>query len=408
MMMSLSVFAKKHFMTISIILCFLLPPLGVTLMLLIGCYSLNKAWKNRLKVNLTPGLFLLCCMFISSLGAGVVMKDHSYFLVSALMLAYIGLYIKITKECVMKTFSVYKWITIYGCLYFYGLYPFQEVTIHPTIKNYLAGTALLGVGDVNHYPRLIGAAYNPNFSVTILLLGLAFLLAELLKNLRNAAYVKVGFQSIAIIAIIHAIILTGSRAGFATMSIIFVLFCFRWNKVVTLLFTLMLAVQYKFILEWMPRNENLFESAETRKDIWKKSFDLWQEYPLFGMTPLGFREEYVYMFHEEIPHAHNLFLAMFAEYGALGGVALIVVVLINIYKASSLFLIKYQSLNLDTFLLSLPVIFLTGIFDYVIFSPQVAVMAILLMASWDKYTARIPLWDLQFFSIPYERYRYYL
>lgn len=401
-------FIQKHLMAINILFCFLLPPLGVLMLLVMGGYTLHQALKNGQRIHLSPSIFLLGCMLISSLGAWIVFQDHSFFLVTGLILAYIGLYIKISKQSILRNLQIFKWTTIYGCLYFYFLYPFQSELIHPTVGHYIAGTALMGIGDLQNYPRLIGSAYNPNFSVTILLFGLSFLLAEILKNLKKAAYWRVSIQIVFIFAISHAITLTGSRAGFATMVIIYILFCFRCNKIFTLITTALMVLNYKSLLSWLPRHDNLFESAQTRKEIWSRSIDLWEKYPLFGMTPLGFEKEYLNLFQEEIPHAHNLFLAMFTEYGALGGIALLIVVIINMYKATFLFMTKQVHHDLDTFLLSLPVILFTGIFDYVVFSPQVAVLAIMLMAYWDKYTTKLPLLELRQIQLPFERFRYYL
>ncbi len=403
------IFLKKYLLEMCIFLCFILPPIGVFILLVVGCYHLHQAWKNGEGLSLTPGLFLLVCLFVSSIGASIVKGDQSYFLVTALILAYLGIYIKITRNGVRKTFLAFKWITIYGGVYFYCLYPFQEILISPTFQNYIAGTALIGTGSVavKDYNRLIGSAYNPNFSVTLLLLGLSFLLSECLKNLRKANYLMTSIQAVITCIFVHAIILTGSRAGFLAMLVIFLLFLFRWKKSLTFILVVALGMNLRLILDWMPRNEHLLQSAGTRKEIWKNSFDLWKEHSLFGMTPMGFKEEYFHYFNEQIPHAHNLLLGMFTEYGALGGVAFLIVLLINLYKVIYLYFTK-QNKYLDSFLLSLPVMLLTGIFDYVLFSPQVALMTIILMAYWDKYTARLPFRMSWILSIPKWSYRFFL
>ncbi|WP_408011528.1 O-antigen ligase family protein [Pseudalkalibacillus sp. A8] len=400
-------FLKKYLLEMCIFLSFILPPIGVFLLLVIGSYHLHQAWKNGAGLSLTPGLFLLGCMFVSSIGSSMVMDDQSYFLVPALILSYMGIYMKITRNGVQKTFLAFKWITIYGGVYFYSLYPFQELLISPTFQNYISGTALIGTGSIQGYKRLIGAAYNPNFSVALLLLGLSFLLSECLKNLRKADYLKTSIQAVITCILAHAIILTGSRAGFSAMLVIFLLFLFRWNKPVTFILILAMGMNMRLILDWMPRNEHLLQSAETRKEIWKNSFSLWQEHSLFGMTPMGFKEEYFHYFNEQIPHAHNLLLGMFTEYGALGGIACLIVLLINMYKVIYLYFTKQNNKYLDSFLLSLPVMLLTGVFDYVLFSPQVALMTIILMAYWDKYTARLSFRSTWILSIPKWSYRFF-
>ncbi|MBH0161841.1 O-antigen ligase family protein [Fictibacillus sp. 26RED30] len=383
---------KKNFTEISIFLCFTLPPVGIALFVFSGWLYLHQIFKQRKPIILSPGVFLISSLFVSSFGAAIAMGDYSYFLVSALLLAYLGLYVKIKNNSVKKTIYAFKWINILGGIYFYSLYPIQQVLMNQKVISYFMGTVLIGHSNVQHYERLMGAAYNPNFSVALLLFGLSFLLAEFHKNIRRTLYRKSALQAVIIGMFIHAIYLTESRAGFSIMLIIFVLLSFRWNKLWASLFVLLLGMSNHIIVNWMPRSEQLVESTGIRKEIWRNSYELWQDHSLFGVTALGFYKEYFYHFNERIPHAHNLIIGIFTEYGALGGVAFVIVVIINIYKVASFYLAKTGNKeHLDVFLLSLPVILLTGVFDYVLYSPQVAVLAIILMACWDRYTEQLHL-----------------
>lgn len=385
-------FTNKYFFEIGIFLCFVLPPIGVVLLLFAGCQHLHQVWKQGKRIKISPGLFLLICLFFSSIGAAIVKKEYSFFLVSALLLAYIGLYLKIKSDGVQKIFSSFKWITICGGIYFYALYPIQDFLMKHIYLSYFMGTALVGQTIQQNYERLMGAAYNPNLSVSLLLLGLSFLLAECLKSIKSISYLKLGMQAAVVCMFVHAILLTGSKAGFGIMFIIFILFIFRWNKLFALLLICIMGININLLVDWIPRSTELFISADIRKEIWKKSFNLWQENSLFGTTPIGFYKEYFYLYHEKMPHAHNLVLGMFTEYGSFGGIALLIVISINVYKMLSLYFSKQTNkVHLDTFLIALPVILLTGVFDYVLYSPQVALIAIILLASWDKYTARLSL-----------------
>ncbi|MFC0236625.1 O-antigen ligase family protein [Fictibacillus phosphorivorans] len=383
---------RKYSLETSLVLCFILPPAGIFLLLLIGSCFLHRTCREGRRINLTVGHFLLSCMFLSTIGSAIVMQDYSYFLISAMILAYLGLYLKIMNDGILRIFVAFKWITICGGLYYYVLYPFQHILVEQPIMSYIVGTALVGPFNLENIQRLRGAAYNPNFTVTLLLLGLSFLLAESLKSLRKSAYLTLCMQLLVTGLFIHAIFLTGSKAGFSIMLIILMLTVFRWSRMLSFHFACLLAANIPMLIGLMPRSAQLWASADTRKVIWEHSFHLWQEQSLFGMTPIGFYKEYFYFYHAKLPHAHNMVLGMFTEYGALGGIAFLIVVIINIYKVLSLYCLKQTNKeHLDVFLLSLPVILLTGIFDYVLYSPQVAVIAIILLASWDKYTARISL-----------------
>jgi O-antigen ligase len=383
---------KKYHFEVSIGLCFFIPPVGLSLLMLIGWYSLHRVWKENRFFSFTLGQFLFGSMFISTIGSSITMKNYSFFLVSALILTYMGIYVKMSTDGVQRTFTCFKWLTIAGGFYFYVLYPFQqEIMTHP-IASFLTGTTLVGATHIEEYERLIGAAYNPNFSVALLLFGLSFLLAECLKTIRKSCWIHLGLFTVTVMFFMHAIILTGSRAGFCISIVILTLFTFRWNKLFAFVLITLLVLNHKLVLTWMPRYDELIRSADIRKEIWLHSFELWQNHSLFGTSPIGFYQEYFYLYHEKVPHAHNVILSMFAEYGALGGIAFLIVIFINGYKIIWLYLSKETDKKyLDVYLLSLPVILLTGFVDHVLYSPQVAIMAIILLASWDKYTARLYL-----------------
>jgi O-Antigen ligase len=384
---------KNNHLELSIFLCLIIPPVGILLLLFIGWFNLHQVWKKGESIKLTPGLFLLGCMFISTICATLAMNNYSFFLVSALFLSYIGLYIRIANNR-MKIFRSFKYFIIVGGLYFYCIYPFQQLMMEMPLLSFFTGTALIGtVGiDPQSYTRLIGSTYNPNFSVALLLLGLSFLFADCLESLRKMAYKKLAIQFVAVCMLVHAILLTGSKAGFVIMLIIFIFFLLRWNKWISLVPITLMVLNIPLLINWMPRSEKLFESAELRKEIWKRSFYLWQEHSLFGTTSIGFYKEYFYHFNEHVPHAHNMILGIFTEYGSLGGIAFLLVIFINGYKVFYLYLSKSKNkVYLDVFLLSLPVLLLTGIFDYVLYSPQIALLAIIVLASWEKYTANVSL-----------------
>ncbi len=140
----------------------------------------------------------------------------------------------------------------------------------------------------------------------------------------------------------------------------------------------------------MPRNELVNLSMQVRKDIWKSSYKIWQDHSIFGVTPIGFGQEYLKDYNEVVPHAHNILIGMFAEYGTLGGLAFLLVICLNLVKCIHLFFsIRSHKCLLDSFLLSLPIIILTEFLMMLLFSPQIGFLTVILFACWDRYTKRM-------------------
>jgi O-antigen ligase len=257
---------------------------------------------------------------------------------------------------------------------------------------FLTGTDFIGPSE-DIGGRLFGSAYNPNFTSFLLVVILAFLLADLLKN----TYSKTRSQWAYFLPLlmITGIFQTGSRTGIAVMFIVLVLFLLKLvPKIGVTVFILILFANNQ-IAAVIPRFQIINEAFHERKVIWENSFQIWKEYPFFGTTSLGFYEAYIHVgksvMHEPVYHAHNLFLATFSEYGTIGGLALIFLFMTMTLKVCCLlFLNAKKKALLNFFLLSLPVILLTGIFDHPLVSPQTALLTTILIGCWDRYTESIP------------------
>ena len=68
---------------------------------------------------------------------------------------------------------------------------------------------------------------------------------------------------------------------------------------------------------------------------------------LFGTTPHGFRAAYGNLFPNAVPHPHNMFIGFFAEYGIIGGIAFLMVLVVTLLNIINLFIIndKNDSFN---------------------------------------------------------------
>lgn len=380
-------FRKFSSLELRILLCFLLPPLGIFLLLLTGLDTILKQWKENKRFVFSLSSFFFLCVFISTIGAAISMKEISYLSISVMILGYWGLYLRTLETEKNQLFQHFRLIMIFAGVYSCVIGWISKWYTFPSAIGYLTGTVLFGDSEIKDYKRLIGCEYNPNFTVYILLIAISFILAYLLASLRSNGFVSLVWQLPIILLLSYGVVQTGSRAGFASMILIYLIFILRLNRTIFIISTMFGLSLSKWLLHLMPRNESVFQSIQVRHDIWKGGYKIWQDHAFFGVTPIGFGKEYLKHYNEFYPHAHNMFIGMFAEYGTLGGLALLFVTCLNLVKFFPLFFAKRsKKCLLDSFLLGLPIIILTGVFDEPLFSPQIGFLTVILLACWDRYT----------------------
>lgn len=392
-MRSIFQFLKINIVEFSTILCFVLPPLGILSLFIVSFVSIFKHLKKKrpLRFSLIP--FFFVCLFISTIGAAYQMHNPFLLAGSIMVLGYWGLYQRIVSTIRKENFQHYRWIVIFGGLYNCLIASGSKWMIAHPLIGFLTGTRLIGGTPSTDYSRLIGSAYNPNFTMYLLLLSMAFIFAEMLNHIRKKHFIALSWLIPILLILSKGVIATGSRAGFFAIICIYFLFFFRLNKVVFTTSSILLLLLAKWLLALIPRNQSITDSFLVRKTIWKNSIELWKNHFLFGTTPFGFQQTYFGLFHDpSVPHAHNIFIGFFSEYGALGGIAFLILLCATIYKSVSLFFCrKKKHAYLNYFLLSLPIVVLTGVLDEPTFSPQVAMLTIILLAYWERYTKKVTL-----------------
>ncbi|PLT32767.1 O-antigen ligase [Bacillus sp. V5-8f] len=403
----LSLIEKKQ-LELSLLLCFLLPPVGVSLLFFLGWITIRKRWKESKSSIFSVNSYFFVCFFLSTIGAAWYMKELSFLLISCVILGYWGLYLRIVTTGIKQVYEKFRWIVVFGGLYSCILgWLAKSITIHPVL-GYLTGTVLIGESTPKGYPRLIGIAYNPNFAVYLLLIAIAFLFSNLLEACREKRFLSFIWLLPFLMILSKGVIDTGSRAGFASLISIYALFFMRLNRHLFIFIVILALSQWKWLLKAMPRSDSVIQASDVRETIWSNSLEIWEKHSLFGVTPMGFRQEYMSHYHELMPHSHNMIIGSFTEFGMLGGIAFLCLVSINIVKAVQLFFWNRRSKSvLDSFLLSLPVIFLTGIFDQPLYSPQIALLTIVLLACWDKYTRRLHF-TIAYPSLSTIKYKFYV
>lgn len=383
-------FRKFTVLELRLLLCFLLPPLGIFLLLLSGLHTIYKRWreKKRFVFSLSSCFFL--CLFISTIGAAILMKEISYLSITVMILGYWGLYLRIMETERNLLFRHFRLIMIFGGVYSCLIGWISKWWTFPPAVGYLTGTVLFGNTNLQDYSRLIGCEYNPNFTVYILLFANSFLLADLLTSLRNKRFANLVWQLPILFLLSYGIFQTGSRAGFTAMILIYLLFILRLNRTIFIFSTIFVLTLSKWLLHLMPRYEATTQAVQIREAIWKSGYEIWKDHSIFGVTPLGFSQESLKHFNLFEPHAHNMLIGMFAEYGTLGGLAFLIVIFVNGLKCIHVFFsIPSKKSLFESFLLGLPIIILTGVFDEPLFSPQIGILTVILLACWDRYTKRM-------------------
>lgn len=370
-------------------LLIVLPPIGILYMLSIGVIELYRVVKGTREIPLDIITVLFSIIFLSTIGAAFQQQQWSYLTVSLSIIGYYGVYLFSMNQHKITQMRHFSWVIIFGGVYQYLFGTVSLLLFHTGWTNklfgYLTGSELLGF--LGH-KRLYGSAYNPNYSAFLLVFAMGFLLAELLKAMKAKVYKRIALYCTFLVFIVVGVMETGSRSGFGVMLFLFGIFLFRLSWKWTLLIMGFVLANGFWLYHFIPRSYDIFKNFETRLFIWKNSITLIKEYPSFGLTPLGFPTEYLIQTGHHAAHAHNIFLAFFTDFGILAGVVFAGITIIFMYQFLKLLKYNRSKSIFDWFLFSLPILGLTGILDFPLSSPQIALPAIILVSKWQQYTLR--------------------
>ncbi len=367
------------------ILCFILPPVGIGIFLIIGWLELVK---KRITMNMSVVFFM--CLIGASFGAMVTMNERKFILIVFMLLGYFGVYLFVKNENV--SFARLKNIMIYGSLYAIILGFFWKALLKYKIVSFFMGVLPIGSETKVIGGRLIGTAYNANFMAFFLLISFALILSNILKGLSETQTSKYFYlkQLILLSCMVGGVFWTGSRAATMTMLCVAMLCVLRWKVKTGIAFAVIILLCKNLWWDIIPRIAASEQAFGIREDIWRTSLCIWRDHFFFGTTPFGFKEAFA-RYAPPVPHAHNVVLAFFSEYGVIGGLAFFCVTMTIFVK---LFLLALNIRNndvVDTYYLLFPVFLLFGIFDHPLYSPQIALFAVAMLASWDKYTEQYVL-----------------
>ncbi|MDP4087396.1 MAG: O-antigen ligase family protein [Bacillota bacterium] len=382
-------FMREQPIMAGLALLIFLPPIGIFYMFFLGGKEIFRNIKARKGIPFDFITVLFLIMFLSSIGSALQQQHLIYLLVSITIVLFYGVYLLALTQNMSTQINYFSWIFIFGGVYQYIFGLLNRVLFikgwSNSIVGYLTGSHLLGFLGHN---RLYGSAYNPNYSAFLLVFALGFLLVKLLKTIRCKTFKQLLLYIPLLILIILGINATGSRSGFGVILVLFGIFLLRLSLRFTILTITLICINGYWLFQIFPRSHEIISNFGTRMYIWKNSIDLIMQYPQFGLNPIGFPEKYFAQTGHHAAHAHNIFLAFFTDFGIIAGMVFVgfsIVILFNIIK-----LLKYNGSKVffEWFLFSIPILGLTGLLDFPLSSPQIALPALILVSKWQQYIVR--------------------
>jgi O-antigen ligase len=383
-----------HFMRVqplmsALVLLIVFPPVGFCYMLVLGGKEIYRLLKDRKGISFDIVTILFLIMFLSTIGAALQQQHLSYLLVLLIIVCYYGVYLFSLHHNKLTQIKNFSWVVIFGGVYQYLFGPLNQLFFREGWTNnlvgYITGSHLMGFLSHN---RLYGSAYNPNYSAFLLVLAMGFLLVEFLKAIKCKAYKRLFLYVPLFVVIVAGIFATGSRSGFGVLVVLIGIFLFRLSWRSTILSAVLILVNGYWLYNIIPRSTDINSNLATRTFIWKNSIDLILQYPQFGMTPMGFPTLYFNQTGHHAAHAHNIFLAFFADFGIIAGMVFVGLTITIIFNLLKLLRYHRRKALFDWFLFSIPILGLTGLLDFPLSSPQVALPALVLVGMWQQYIVR--------------------
>lgn len=389
----------KQPLTMGLLLLFILPPVGVLWFMGMGWLTIFKRLRNGVGFPLnTVSIFFLGIILASTVSLMTIqdLGPYVYIPVPLLWLGYYGLYLyffgDMSHSRHHEAFQSYTMTIIVGGSYIYLFDLFLNVC-HlkiPSPFDLLTGRALLGSPDK---PRLYGPTYNPNLAAYLLLMAFGFSLAYFIQMTKRKHYSNMFVMIASLIMIAIAIFETGSRSALMAMLILVELVLLKMNWKIAIAILLIPFFRIHWFINLIPRNNLIDLSYSNRLKIWGASLQIFREHPIFGVSPAGFSVFYKRIHPKYVPHSHDLFIAFLSEYGIVGESVLLLLTLVLVFYYIKMLLQKEMSAHFYTacFVLTLPIIVLTGLLDHPLFSPQVAIPTVLLISFFHHYALTLQL-----------------
>ncbi|WP_235810683.1 O-antigen ligase family protein [Lactiplantibacillus fabifermentans] len=363
-----------------------LPPVGIGWLIYLSRWQWLKLFKRPKTIAHDMMLaFILLLMVVT--GLNLNHHDWKSVLLSMLMLfVLMNLWLLCRQSAHVITLADVRQFIIQFGLYIMvsgNLFHWLNHWLNfPNWLKFLLGDLLWGYAANKN--RLFGSAYNPNDACCLMLIALGLLLVQLTTHATtkiattSMQWTQWGWAALLMLGIYQ----TKSRTGLAIMVLMILWASYMLNWRHGLVVTSLLGAAGMLLLIYLPRSHSWLASWQGRTEIWKNSWALFKNAPLFGVTYYGFAEQYLKLTGTSVPHAHDIFLMLLASFGILGGVGFLMLIVGGGWSMKQIWQSPQRHPNLRYFAMTLPIILAYGLTDFVLSSMQVLIVILLIIAYW--------------------------
>lgn len=290
--------------------------------------------------QITLGVLLLCLIIYIVDNKYNIIKNDLYFLlfflywISAILSTFFG-----SEYVVLSKGFTSPWPML---IFFVSLYFVNAKNINYVVLAFAIGLFVMSISSFYYYFTLGQVDYRyyrshsfaGPYMITahLLSIGIIFLIAVVLSKIEKRKWFVL-FYIITSVLSCYALFLTATRTPLFTVAVvtgIMLILKLKWKGFILAVCLFIVFASYMILDPYMAaRFNNFFEGFKNpatshgwRIALWKNSFELLKEYPLFGIGDGAFEQLIKPLMPKNVilpmSHAHNSFVMHFVTYGIFG------------------------------------------------------------------------------------------
>ena len=290
--------------------------------------------------QITLGVLLLCLIIYIVDNKYNIIKNDLYFLlfflywISAILSTFFG-----SEYVVLSKGFTSPWPML---IFFVSLYFVNKKNINYVVLAFAIGLFVMSISSFYYYFTLGQVDYRyyrshsfaGPYMITahLLSIGIIFLIAVVLSKIEKRKWFVL-FYIITSVLSCYALFLTATRMPLFTVAVvtgIMLILKLKWKGFILAVCLFIVFASYMILDPYMAaRFNNFFEGFKNpatshgwRIALWKNSFELLKEYPLFGIGDGAFEQLIKPLMPKNVilpmSHAHNSFVMHFVTYGIFG------------------------------------------------------------------------------------------